>query len=406
MSEQNQIPSGQEAKLDAKVAEILGRNPDLDLDPGKLREKLASSWVVDGEVAFEEALSRAKINQRVARVLAADAYRGTKLVDWDDYLTFRDDAWLVPDLIGRGSMNLLVAKATTGKTFLSIALICSAALGRDWLGREIAKFKTLIYLSEGVPNYMLRYRAWAEANGVDINVLKDSIRVYSGANLSSAVFQEKLVEEVAEFQPDLVVFDTFSGTSGVRDENDAAIVAALLEETRISASGAAVLLIHHPNKGSENTSSLDLRGSGTLKNNVDAVLALYPDKSFNGEHDGQYVALSTEPGRGGKIKDSTPTTIRGLYISGVDLGYTPKGAKVSSAVMAQDMRPTMSKADEAVLEYLPPHPIAATDFAKAAGVSRATGFRYLRESRLAENTGTGWQLAEPVDVDESEIFAD
>ena len=401
-----QNPSWQEARLDARAAELLERHPNLD--PDTLRERMLtrSSMAVDYVVAYEEARQRAEINQQVARDMAAAAYRGTQLVDWDDYLTFRDDAWLIPDLIGRGSMNLLVAKATTGKTFLSVALICSAALGRDWLGQEIAKFKTLIYLSEGVPNYMQRYLAWAKAHGVDITSLKDSIRVYSGANLSSAVFQQKLTEEVAAFEPDLVVFDTFSGTSGVRDENDAAIVAALLEETRVSANGAAVLLIHHPNKGSENTSNLDMRGSGTLKNNVDAVLAMYPDKNFTGELSGRYVALSTKSEHGGKIKDSKPVTVRGLYLEGISLGTTPKGVEVTSAVMLQDASVSLSKADEAVMEYLPTTPTSAADFFKAAGVSKATGYRYLRESELAHNTGSGWMRVEPVAMDESEIFED
>lgn len=354
--------------------------------------------------SIDKELERLRIQHSARQLLASENYRGSTLVDWGSYDAFRADTWLVPDLIGRGSTNLLVGRATVGKTFFAVSLICSGALGMRWLGRDLPQFKTLVYLSEGVPHYLQRYYAWAAANGQDIAAIQDNVRIYSGANLSSGAFQSQLAENVQEFKPDLVVFDTLSGCSGVSDENDAASLAAMLEATRVSVAGAAVLLVHHPNKGSESTTALDTRGSGVLKNNVDAVLALFADRNYSGDQ-GRYVALSTKPEHGGKLKDGRPDTIRGLYLEEQPLGATPDGVELGSAVLRQDASMALSKADEAALDCLTDQPVSAVAFARSAGVSRATGFRWLRESSYAKSTDSGWVRCDP-DLDEDAIFID
>lgn len=82
----------------------------------------------------------------------------------------------------------------------------------------------------------------------------------------------RIAKEVQDKGYKLVVFDTLASVSPVKDENDAAqMQAACLPLRRITAAGAAVMLIHHLRKseGSEGTAA---RGSGALPGFGDIIL--------------------------------------------------------------------------------------------------------------------------------------
>lgn len=355
----------------------------------------------------EDEYHRAKNRHEAMRRLAAESYRGTQDIDWSDFLTSTEDAWLVPDLLSRNSMNLLVGKSTLGKTFLTVDLVACGALGQSWHGRSIHQFKTLVYLSEGVRGYVTRFRAWAQAHGADLEDIMPNVTIKRGANLTSEAFQQRLAEDVQELQADLVIFDTYSGTSGVADENDAANAARLLEETATSCDGAATLLVHHPNKASENKASVDLRGSGVLRNNVDTVVALYKDSNFQGPQGSSYVALSTFESHGGKVKDGTPVALRGFYIEGVD--FSDQWGDGNSAVLRKDAGSlAQSEADDAILTHLTTEPMKAADLVTLIGKPASTVQRWLANSEFAEKVGEGrntlWKLAAPVGFDEAEIL--
>ncbi len=350
-----------------------------------------------------EILLELQARHAAEEALLSQVHKRSSRLNWSEIKAATEPPWLVPHLITRGSVHLLLARSTIGKTFLSIDMICSGAHGISWASRDLPQFRTLIYLSEGKQNYGQRFLAWAQANNMPFDSIEANVRIQSGISLSSKAAIEEVAEEVQDFQPDLVVFDTFSGTSGVRDENDAAGVATVLESTRQACEPAASLFIHHPNKASQKLQALDARGSGTLYNNVDAVLVMFEQDGRSKAGKGKdLICLSTHPAQGGKVKDAAPITIGGFYIEPVALDVGPNRPTIPAAVMRRAAAQQMTKWDLAVMQHLSPEGMTAEEFIQASGIPKTTAHRYLKQSPYAENDGNGkWVRVNVEEYDEA-----
>jgi hypothetical protein len=325
---------------------------------------------------------RLKAHTDAERRLASETYQGTRDLPWDELLTFSDDNWLIEDLIGRGTTSFLTAKPNLGKTFTYIDAMCHGALGTEWLGLATAKFRTLVYVSEGAKSFGARVLAWCRANGdLDPSAVTGAVAIKAGANLASDAFQVRLASDVAAHKPDLIVFDTWSGTSGVKDENAAADVSRALRCVR-EVTDAAVLFVHHPNKDSQNGTAPTMRGSGATFGAADSVIVLYEDRNFDGPQD-TYLALSTEHDHGGKSRDARTLTIQGLYLESLPVGYTPSGREVSSCALLWDNTTKYSVEDRAVREHLVAG-MTVAEFASAIGKSPSTAERWLKASEYAQ----------------------
>lgn len=56
--------------------------------------------------------------------------------------------WLVPDLVPAGTVTLLTGDGGTGKSLVALQLAAACAMGRPWLGRDVAAGRALFISAE------------------------------------------------------------------------------------------------------------------------------------------------------------------------------------------------------------------------------------------------------------------
>lgn len=328
-------------------------------------EELTDRFYAEG-VAREQAEARR----------AAENYKGTEEISWDDLFTVPME-WLVEDLLPARSAAFLVAKPNMGKTFVYLDMALNLALGRPWLGKHTKASRVLFVLGEGRAGFGARLRAWAVSNNVDPEALKPQVAFIDGANLNNDVSLARIADVARRHGADLIVFDTYAASSGVQSEDDSALNARTLNRAASIRPEATRLFVHHPTKSTEDTHCPVLRGSGALAGSVDVVMTLWRDKSYKPASGGSedYLALSTENDHGGKNRNARTETWHGLYLAPCD----------DSMVVMRDLSATLSKADQAVLEHLLDG-MTIDAFSAAASLPRTTASRYLTGSTYAVRT--------------------
>lgn len=325
---------------------------------------------------------RIKTQQEAARKVAGMTYRGTRRVSWDD-LESVSLSWLVEDVIGRDTVNFLVARPNSGKTFAVLDMVCSMALGRPWLGKRTEQVPVLIVLAEGLAGFYGRVVAWCEANDASVDDLKPWLHFVDGANLNNDESLRRIREIREEVGAQLVVIDTFAAASGSPNEDDNALGALMLASARDVAGGAALLFTHHPTKATEDSPAPVLRGAGALKGAADVVMTLYVDRHYSSSarDTREYLGLSTDHQHGGKNRNAQTETFRGLYLDAVG----------DSAAMFRDDSQQYSKGDRAVLDHLEDG-MTSAEFSAAAGVSKSTAAEYLKSDLVrSEQDGRTWR---------------
>jgi hypothetical protein len=184
--------------------------------------------------------------------------------------------WLWHGWLARGYITLLVGLWKAGKSTLLAHLLHAFADCGDIAG-SICTCKVLVVTEEG-KGIWARRRADL---GIQDNV-EFVIRPFKGqpGTKEWERFVEILAESVQSSGFDVVVIDPWQSISPVWDENDAAqTMRALTPFYKITESGAAVLLMHHPRKGDANQGQAS-RGSGALPGFVDIICEL---RRFNPE---------------------------------------------------------------------------------------------------------------------------
>jgi hypothetical protein len=157
-------------------------------------------------------------------------------------------------------------------------------------------------------------------NGQSLSQVKKFVRFIDGANLNSDTSIQRITALADEIGAELIVFDTWNATSGVKDENDAALSAEVLNRAVSIRSEAACLFVHHPTKNTADTKSPVMRGSSALDGRADLVLTLFetkevaPPKALSGI---TLMALSSESQHGGKNRHNETETIKGIYLANV-----------------------------------------------------------------------------------------
>ncbi len=174
-------------------------------------------------------------------------------------------SWLVDNVIPTGELMMVFGPPSSGKSFwvLSLAL-------------HVAMQAPIVYLAaEGARGYFKRTSAWCKHHNQDVEELQayfDDEPVQLMDERSVDVF----VERIASLAPKLVVIDTLSQCFVGGDENGAADTSQLIAgcQTIQRATGAAVLLVHHSIKSSDNT----YRGNSTIEGAIYAMFSVAKKK--------------------------------------------------------------------------------------------------------------------------------
>lgn len=156
---------------------------------------------------------------------------------------------LVEGFIYQGTLAQLSATAGSYKTFLSIAIACSVATGRNFDEHQVPERKRVIYAAaEGASGLLKRIYAWCELNNVDPHELEGWLHILPcPIQLGSNLDVHEAEQLAIDIDAGLVILDTRSKcTIGLEENSNTEQAKAVNAAERIiSAAGSAVLVIHH-----------------------------------------------------------------------------------------------------------------------------------------------------------------
>jgi len=159
---------------------------------------------------------------------------------------------LVDDLIFTDTLAQLSGQAGKFKTFVTLGMSCSLALGRDFGPFAVPTATKVVYVAaEGASSLFIRTLAWCQAKDIDPEELEGQLLVNPAPiQLGNTVDVSEAVDVVQEAQAGLLVLDTRARCTLGLDENSAteqgkAIDAA--DQIR-QAAGSTVLDIHHTSR--------------------------------------------------------------------------------------------------------------------------------------------------------------
>ena len=242
------------------------------------------------------------------RFEAADEAAGIEKYDldvvWADAIALElDKAGLVDGLLPRDGIFVLYGESGSGKTFITLDLVCHVAAGRPWRGMTVDQGVVVYIAAENPKSVERRVWAWRKRHGVQhlpVLVVRSSVDLLNG----SADALVKLVEQVKAKHGRVaaVVVDTLSramtGNENAPDDMGKFVNAV----GRIGqAAEAHAIVVHHAGKdtarGARGHSSLRAASDGEGEVTVDQVTGIRTlriTKNRDGE-DGQRFAFKLEP---------------------------------------------------------------------------------------------------------------
>jgi len=182
-----------------------------------------------------------------------------------------DTEWLWRGYLAAGNVTLLTSQWKTGKTTLLSVLLARLHDGRELGGQTIRPSRAAVISEESRPHWRMRGKR------LDFGpAARFFCRPFSGKPTHDEWLGliQHLVELRASAGLDLVVIDTLSTffPPGVENNSDA-LQGALRPLDQLTAAGLAVLLMHHPRKGTLLPGQA-ARGSGALTSYADILLEM------------------------------------------------------------------------------------------------------------------------------------
>ena len=218
--------------------------------------------------------------------------------------------WLIPGAIMAGNTHILAAPGGTGKSLFTLQLAITLASGKAWGKWEPSRpCKVMIINAEDdVPEQHRRLAAARTVMGMDTKALRgrilmaDSPTSISVAEMDAgkripraSALVEQLVAMIRHHSIDVLIVDPFTETfEGDENSNDEVKWAMKVWRDDIArATGAAVYLVHHvtkdSNDGSKAGSASAVRGASALVNSVRFAATMF------GMNEGQAAALGVPP---------------------------------------------------------------------------------------------------------------
>lgn len=187
--------------------------------------------------------------------------------------------WLIEDILLQQGLAVLVAAPKSTKSFFSLELCASLALGVDFLNyyKSAEACRVLYFGAEDTEaiiherlSGILKGKGAKAADNLGILTSSDGLRLDTDEGFA------KLVEQIKSFQPKLMVLDCLYAIHRV-SENDSGSILPVLERLREIREKykTAVLLVHHTAKDTDGKRvGSRLRGSSAIWGFFESILGL------------------------------------------------------------------------------------------------------------------------------------
>jgi hypothetical protein len=172
----------------------------------------------------------------------------------------------VKGLIRQGDVGIILGAPGAGKSMLAPLIGYRIALGLPVFGMRSRQGRVLYAVAEDAHGMDHRIMALRSEHGTT-----DDFAVVTIENLGDKVEADALMADVRNWQPSVVIIDTLAAAWAGMVENDSADMGKVVEfARRIAATGAGVILIHHPAKNTDGSP----RGHSSLNGTADWTLLL------------------------------------------------------------------------------------------------------------------------------------
>ena len=175
--------------------------------------------------------------------------------------------WAIQDMIPMRKKTVAVGDFEAGKSYLYLGAALSLASGKsDYLGFEIPRQRKVLYvdLENGQDETLKRIQDLTVGHNIDKENCKDTLRLVTKPGDFSDVFT-MIVGQTEAFKPDVIIIDNLyqlSGASNIADADKIKPLLAKVENLR-SNSEAAIVLIHHFNKNTQEQGITEERMAGS-----------------------------------------------------------------------------------------------------------------------------------------------
>jgi putative DNA primase/helicase len=180
--------------------------------------------------------------------------------------------WRVKGIFPTQGLAAIYGPSTSGKSFLSLDLACSIALGNSWFGFTTRQCPVIYIALEGEGGFPKRIRAWAQYNchppPSQLNFI---------INEPFDITDQTHVSQLAAVIPKncVVIIDTLNRSAPDKDENTSEGMGAILSGCKAlqNLTQSLIILIHHTGKDE----SRGLRGHSSLLAAVDSCIEVRLD---------------------------------------------------------------------------------------------------------------------------------
>lgn len=174
--------------------------------------------------------------------------------------------WLFEGLVARGDVTLGSGASNLGKSWISMGMTVALTEGWEYfLGQRVSfKSQRVLYIDEENPEDVV----YSRLNRLGFRT-HENLRYLWNNGIRLDRHADILLEEALDFEPDLIVLDSFTRIHN-QEENSVGDMAPLLNDCikpLARETGAAVFLIHHHDK-----SAIGPRGSSDIISSVDGAL--------------------------------------------------------------------------------------------------------------------------------------
>lgn len=239
--------------------------------------------------------------------------------------------WVVAGLFSAGSVSLVVGEGGSKKTWLCLDMAVGVALGEYWLGRETMAGPVLI-IDEESGNRRLSDRLGkvlrGHQAGGETPLYYVSLAQFDFSQSEDIQELESLINETGAR---LVVIDAMADIMPGRDENAVKDMQPVFLGLRhvAEATQAALVMIHHSNKGG------DYRGSTAIKGAVDLMVMV------SSEQESPNINLKSI-----KVRDTEPFNLAAVAYFGDDT------FNLATSTSSGSSEKKLGKAQEFVIRYL------------------------------------------------------
>lgn len=186
----------------------------------------------------------------------------------DDLLDAPEPEWIADGWIAARDIVLLFGPTGVGKSFITMDLLHSVAVGRPWCGLPTHQQAVLYVAAEGASGFAKRVRAWMSQRGKpdDARYALEAVPFGDGDRGVSELIEAC---RAAGFQPGLIAIDTLAASMLGGDESSAQDIGVVVGGLKLlrDAFGAAVLVVDHTGWDEARE-----RGSSSKRQHVEVVI--------------------------------------------------------------------------------------------------------------------------------------